>query len=109
MNRTTRILAALAAATGIGLGSYGVASAMPGQTDEGSAESADSDTPLTGSTLDRAVAAALDHVGGGEVTDTEIGDDGAAYGVEIRLDDGSQIEVNLDENFAVVGSEPDDD
>ena len=43
------------------------------------------------------------------MTETEVGDDGAAYGVEIRLDDGSQVEVNLDENFAVTGQSPDDD
>ena len=47
--------------------------------------------------------------GGGEVTETEIGDDGAAYEVEITLADGSQVEVNLDEDFVVTGSTPDDD
>ena len=67
------------------------------------------DEPLRGSTYDRATAAALEHVGGGTVTETEQGDGGAAYGVEIRLDDGSQVEVELDENFKVIGSEQDDD
>ncbi len=65
--------------------------------------------PLTGTTLDRATAAALEHTGGGTVTETETGDDGAAYGVEVRLGDGSQVEVNLDENFQVIGREADDD
>jgi len=69
----------------------------------------DDDVPLTGSTLDRAAAAALEHVGGGAVIETEAGDGGAAYGVEIRLDDGTQVEVSLDENFNVVGQEVDDD
>ena len=69
----------------------------------------DDDQPLTGSTYDRAVEAALEHTGGGEVTETEAGDDGAAYGVEIRLPDGRQVEVNLDENFNVIGQEDDDD
>ena len=64
------------------------------------------DQPLTGDTYDRAVAAALEHTGGGEVT--EIGDDGAAYEVEVRLSDGSQVEVNLDADFVVTGSAPDD-
>ena len=67
------------------------------------------DKPLTGSTLDRASAAALRHTGGGTVTETEIGDDGAAYSVEVRLPDGSQVDVNLNENFAVIGQETDDD
>ena len=65
--------------------------------------------PLSGSALAKASAAALEHTGGGTVTETEAGDDGAAYGVEIRLDDGSQVEVNLDENFNVIGQAADDD
>jgi uncharacterized membrane protein YkoI len=115
MNRSTGSLVAIAAAIGVGLGSYGIATAASGSPvqnqvdDDGPNEDNDSDAPLTGSDLDRAVAAALDHVGGGEVTETETGDDGAAYGVEIRLDDGSQVEVNLDADFEVIGSEPDDD
>ena len=67
------------------------------------------DEPLTGSTLDRAVDAALQETGGGTVIETEVGDGGAAYSVEIRLEDGRQVEVNLDENFDVIGSEADDD
>ena len=65
--------------------------------------------PLTGTTLDRATAAALRHTGGGTVTETETGDDGAAYEVEVRLADGRQVEVRLDERFAVLGQEADDD
>lgn len=73
------------------------------------AGSGDDDQPLTGSSLERASAAALAHTGGGTVVETEVGDDGAAYGVEIRLADGRQVEVNLDENFDVIGQEDDDD
>ena len=47
--------------------------------------------------------------GGGKVVETEGGDDGAPYSVEVRLDDGSQVEVNLDKNFNVIGHEADDD
>jgi hypothetical protein len=67
------------------------------------------DQPLTGSALDRATAAALEHTGGGTVTETEVGDGGATYSLEVRLDDGSQVEVNLDEHFNVIGQEADDD
>ena len=67
------------------------------------------DKPLTGSTLKKATRAALDHTGGGTVTETETGDDGAAYGVEVRLNDGSQVEVNLDTDFEVTSQETDDD
>ena len=67
------------------------------------------DEPLTGATYDQAVAAALTRTGGGAVTETEIGDGNAAYEVEIRLPDGSQVEVELDAEFNVLGSSPDDD
>jgi hypothetical protein len=67
------------------------------------------EAPLQGSDLERATQAALVHTGGGTVTETEAGDDGAAYSVEIRLADGSQVEVTLDENFDVIGDEVDDD
>jgi hypothetical protein len=69
----------------------------------------DSDQELTGATRDRAVAAALAATGGGTVLETEAGDDGAAYGVEVRLPDGGRVEVNLDQSFKVVGQEPDED
>jgi uncharacterized membrane protein YkoI len=69
----------------------------------------DDDQPITGTALDKATAAALEHTGGGTVTETEVGDDGAAYGIEVRLDDGRQVEVNLDANFNVIGQEADDD
>ena len=67
------------------------------------------DEPLRGSTYEKATAAALEHVGEGTVTETEAGDGGAAYGVEIRRDDGSQVEVELDADFNVIGTEEDDD
>ena len=73
------------------------------------ASGSDGDQPITGSALEKASAVALEHTGGGTVIETEVGDDGAAYGVEIRLDDGSQVEVNLNESFNVIGQEADDD
>lgn len=68
-----------------------------------------SEQPLQGTEYERATAAALEHTGQGVVTETEVGDDGAAYGVEVRLDDGSQVEVQLDGDFNVIGTEADDD
>ena len=81
----------------------GVAIATGGGTD------GDDDRPITGSALAECTEAALAQNPGGTVTETEVGDDGAAYGVEIRLADGSQVEVNLDENCHVIGQEADDD
>lgn len=66
------------------------------------------DAPLTGSDLDKAIQSALAHTSGGTVTETEIGDDGSPYGVEIRKPGGQYVEVNLDNNFVVVGEEADD-
>jgi hypothetical protein len=73
------------------------------------ATNGDDDEPLISLILDRAVDAALEDTGGGTVVETEAGDDGAAYSVEVRLDDGSQVEVNLDQDFKVIGHEADDD
>ena len=69
----------------------------------------DDDRPLTGSTLERASQAAIDYTKGGTVLETETGDDGAAYGVEVRLPDGRVVEVTLDANFHVLGSTTDED
>ena len=59
--------------------------------------------------LDQASEAALDHTGGGRVTGTEVGDEESFYEVEVTRDDGSQVDVQLDESFNVVGDEADDD
>lgn len=69
----------------------------------------DDDQPLTGSALEQASAAALERHPDGTVIETEVGDDGAAYGVEVRLDDGSVVEVSLDADFKVISEEADDD
>ena len=69
----------------------------------------DRDEPLTGSALERVSAAALAATGGGTVVEAEAGDDGAAYGVEVRLTDCRVVEVTLDERFNVVGQQGDDD
>ena len=71
--------------------------------------SGDDDQPITGEALAKCTAAALAEHPGGTVTETEVGDDGAAYGVEIRLGDGSEIEVHLNDDCQVTGQEADDD
>jgi uncharacterized membrane protein YkoI len=66
-----------------------------------------SEQAITGQALDRASAAALEHTGGGKVTETEAGDEEGAYEVEVTLDDGSQVDVHLDKSFDVI-SQADD-
>ena len=102
MNRRTRTILvagalAAAAATGTGIAVAG------GGDDDGT------EVPIAGADLDRASAAALAHTGGGRVTETEVGDEESLYEVEVTLDDGSQIDVQLDQAFNVVGSEQGDD
>lgn len=101
MNTRTRWMAGGVLAAVIALGGVGLAIANGGDSD--------TDTPLSGNALERAKEAALRHTGGGTVIETEVGDGGAAYGVEIRLDDGSVVEVHLDADFKVIGQESDDD
>lgn len=80
----------------------------PGE-DEAEDEAEGPDVPITGTALERASAVALEYVGGGRVTGTEVGDEEGYYEIEITLDDGSQIDVHLDENFNVLGQEGDAD
>jgi uncharacterized membrane protein YkoI len=65
------------------------------------------DKPIAGVALDRAKAAALAHTGGGRITGTEVGDEESYYEVEVTLENGSQVDVQLDKGFNVVGSEND--
>lgn len=67
----------------------------------------DSDSAITGEALERASTAALEHTGGGTVTGTEVGDEEGFYEVEVTLDDGTQVDVHLDQEFAVLGDEAD--
>jgi hypothetical protein len=63
--------------------------------------------PITGEALTKASQAALAFTGGGTVTATEVGDEESLYEVEVTLADGSQVDVQLDENFLVVGDKTD--
>lgn len=83
------------------------AAAIGGGVAVGVASSDDGEAPITGPALERAGEAALEHTGGGRVTDTEVGDEDSYYEVEVTLDDGSQVDVQLDEDFRVVGATPD--
>ena len=53
--------------------------------------------------------AALEHVGGGTVLESERGDSGDAYEVEVRLPDGTVVEVHLAEDLSVLSRTPDED
>ena len=65
------------------------------------------DVAISGDALQKASTAALASTGGGRVTGTEIDDEESYYQVEVTLDDGSQVDVQLDKAFTVVGSKTD--
>jgi hypothetical protein len=75
----------------------------------GLAAGGDDGKPLTGSTYDRATAAALAEVGEGTVTEAERDESGGGYEVEVRRNDGTEVEVQIDESFEVTRSGGDDD
>ena len=113
MDRVKGIAAALAAVAALGVGGAAIASAAGGgDSSSPAAESPDAkegpDQAIGGSDLDKASAAALQHTGGGQVTDTEVGDEESYYEVEVTLDNGSQTDVQLDRGFNVVGAEADE-
>ncbi len=89
MKRTKRLYIVGSLVAVLALAAIGTSFAMANGGDDGQ--------PLTGTALEQASEAALAHTGGGTVVDSEAGDD------------GSVVEVNLDENFAVTGQEADDD
>lgn len=99
MNRRMKVVVGSTAALVIaGVAAAGVSTAA----DSGLGDSPD--VGLTGTDLSRASEAALAETGGGEVVDSEVEDEENGYEVEVNLDDGRQIEVQLDADFAVVTS-----
>ena len=60
-----------------------------------------------GTALDQASAAALKATGGGKVTQTEVNDEESYYEVEVTRGDGSQVDVQLDRGFHLVGQKAD--
>ena len=102
MDIRNKALIAAIAVVALAAGGVGIATATGGDDDDAT------EKPIAGSALDKAEAAALDHTGEGTVTETETGDEESFYEVEVTLDDGSQVDVQLDRDFDVVGDETDD-
>jgi hypothetical protein len=86
-----------------------VAAVVAGSAGAVVAVGGDNEQPITGEAYEKATEAALDHTGGGRVTGTEVGDEESYYEVEVTRDDGSQVDVQLDESFSVVGDKADND
>jgi uncharacterized membrane protein YkoI len=99
-HRTKYLIAGLGGVVVVGAGA-GLGVAATGDDDE-------TERPITGVELERASEAALEHTNGGRVTGTEVGDEESYYEVEVTLEDGTQVDVQLDEDFTVVGVEDDE-
>lgn len=124
------ILIALAAVAVLAIGGVAIATATSGdepaqparvaaqetenETGENEAEENESDEneadeQASGPRADAAARAAREAVGGGKVLEVEIADDGmSGFEVEVERPDGSYVEVNLDQDLQVVGTESDD-
>jgi uncharacterized membrane protein YkoI len=98
---TTRRLAIVAAVV-VALAAIGGGAAIAAGGDDDA-----TDTAISGTALAKASEAALAYTGEGHVTGTEVGDEQSYYEVEVTLDDGSQVDVQLDKAFNVVSSEGD--
>ena len=90
----------IASTVALTAGAVGGAFAMAGDDDA-------QERPIPAADLDQAKQAALEETGGGTVTGTEVGDEESKYEVEVTLDNGSQVDVQLDADFDVVGTESD--
>jgi uncharacterized membrane protein YkoI len=100
------ILAAAAVAV-LATGGAAIAGATGGGDDGRGTGDDGSGKPITGAALDKASAVALDHTGGGSVSDTEFQDEEGYYEVEVTRDDGSSVDVHLDSHFNVLNESAD--
>ena len=95
--RTKAVLVAAGVLAALGGGGVAIAGASGDERDR----------PINGRALERARSVALDRVGSGHVTGTELGDEEGAYEVEITRADGSSVDVHLDSRFSVIDVSPD--
>jgi hypothetical protein len=132
MQDARRTAVTLAAALGIGLGSYGMASAASGNGSSSSGSSSSSgaaasppalaqagppsgtpwgrqrsdETPLTGDAVAKVTAIAKAKVPGGTIVRVEIDADGhAAYEAHMTRSDGTPVTVYVDKSFDFVSLE----
>lgn len=101
MRRSSKFLAGGALAAALIAGGAGIAFAGGAFDDDGD------EVPITGEALDRASTAVLEQYPGARVTDTEVDDEEGAYEVEITLENGDEVDVHLDEEFGILGTEDD--
>lgn len=97
VHRHLTVVAASVAVLSAGMGSALTSSGNDGRGDR----------PIPTPFLVPAEQAALEETGEGRVTGSESGDEESMYEVEVTLEDGSQVDVQLDASFQVVDVEVD--
>jgi uncharacterized membrane protein YkoI len=104
--RIKKWILAGAAVAALGVGGTAIAGSA-GSDDNGGTRDDGAGKPITGPALDKASAIAVDHVGGGRVTGTELQDEEGYYEIEVTRADGSQVDVHLDSHYNVLDSRGD--
>jgi uncharacterized membrane protein YkoI len=105
-SRLKKLIVAGGAVAALAVGGTALAGGVGGD-DNGGAGDDGPGKPVTGAALDRASRIALDRVGGGRVTASELQDEEGYYEIEVTKDDGSQVDVHLDSHFNVLNSKGD--
>jgi uncharacterized membrane protein YkoI len=100
------VLIAMAAVVALAAGGAAIAGAAGGDDEKGRDDNG-TEKAITGTALDRASRVALDQVGSGKVTGTEVDDEEGYYEVEITKPDGTQVDVHLNRDFSPVATESD--
>ena len=105
-SRYKKLILAGAAVAALGVGGTALAGSVG--SDDGNGKGDDgAGMPITGSQLDKASRIAIDHVGGGRVTGSELQDEEGYYEIEVTKDDGSQVDVHLDSSYNVLNAKGD--
>jgi hypothetical protein len=100
LNRRVVIAGGAVAVAALAAAGVGIAQAVSGDEEQ-----------VTGPAAEPAKRAALAAAGGGTVLEVERqdGDGAGVFEVEVRLQDGSRVEIQLDGSYQLVGEEADDD
>ena len=104
-SRLKKLILAGGAVAALGVGGTAVAGGVGGDDNGGKDDGPG--THVTGAALDRASRVAIDRVGGGRVTGSELRDEEGYYEIEVTKDDGSQVDVHLDSRFNVLNAQGD--
>ena len=104
--RSKKWILAGAVVVALGVGGTAIAGGVGSDENNGTGDDG-AGTPVTGTALDKAIAIAIHHVGGGRITGSELQDEEGYYEMEVTKSDGSQVDVHLDSHFNVLNARGD--